>query len=244
MTSRLSRLVLVLLALALVFPASAMAAEVLEYQLQYSPVSELGGALAIVNATINPQEPLPATVEVPVPAGAVVLWAGEIMRTDASADVQRETTVERVGEMDVYTLTLEKSYTAQLEIRLPDPTIEGSRVRATVSWTNPGDEVLMSGGVVVEAGAGDVTTSPEIAGEVRERGNESLYPLKAARLASGQTYTIEVEWTRGAGQAGEGGDSVSIPPLLLIALVASIVTLLAVIASQRLRARKHTPESE
>lgn len=234
---RLSRLIPLALALALVVPASASAAVVREYQLQFAPVAQTGASLAIVSALVDPQEALPASVSVPVPAGSTLLWAGEVLGGDPSADPSRTTTVERIGEMDVYTLTLEQAYTAQLEIQLPAPTISGSKVIAGLTWTNPGRETLVTGSVVVEPGGRDVKTTPAASGETRTNdAGETLYPVEGKRLAEGETYELTVEWERGGGVATD--NETSTLPLLLGALAAAVVALVAVMARERTRRRR------
>lgn len=235
--ARLTRLLALALVIALALPAAASAAVVREYQLQFAPAATTGGSLAIVTALVDPQESLPASVTVPVPAGSTLLWAGEILGGDPAADPARTPTMERVGEMDLYTFTLEQSYTAQLEIQLPDPTIDGSRLSATLSWTNPGAEVLVTGAIIVEPGAGNVETTPDVSGEIQTNDvGESLYPLEGVRLAEGGTYAMSVEWDR-EGEA-EGGASNNTLVLLLIALVAALVTLIAVVARERTRTKR------
>lgn len=234
---RTRRILALALALALLMPASAFAGVVREYQLQYAPTGDTAGALMIVSALVDPQTPLPAVVTVPVPAGATLLWAGEILGGDPSADPSRETTVESVDGMDVYTLTLEQAYTAQLEIQLPLPSVSGSKVEGSVDWTNPGDEVLVTASVIAEAGATGVKTKPEVAGETRTNDiGETLYPLTGRRVATGDTYTIDAEWKRG-GEAAASGSS-SLLPALLGALVVAVLALVAVITRERTRARR------
>lgn len=234
---RLPRTLALALALVLLVPAVASAAAVREYQIQFAPVTAQGDALAIVTAIVDPGESLPASVTVPVPEGATLLWAGEILGGDPSADPARETTVERVGDMDLYTFTLEQSYTGQVEIQLPGPTISGSRLSASMSWTNPGPEVLVTGAIIVEPGAADVETTPELVGETQSNEiGERLFPLAGLRLAEGGTYPMSVEWSRGGGEASGSSDSTL--ALLIGALVAAVVALIAVWARERTKARR------
>lgn len=235
---RFSRVLILAMLLVAAVPGVASAAAVTEYQIQYEPVTDSGQALAIVTALVDPQQQLPVQVTVPVPAGATLLWAGEILGGDVANDPSRTTTVERVGDMDVYTLTAEQSYTVQLEIQLPAATISANKVEAALKWTNPGDEVLVSGSIVTEVGAGDVKTTPARAGDVRTNdAGAALYPLEGTRVATNGSYEITAEWTRGAnGAGGTGGASSNTLPLLLIALVAAVLTLVFVIRRERTRA--------
>jgi hypothetical protein len=234
MTVRLHRLASLALVIALLHPAAAWGATVREYQLQLTPVAQPTGSLMIVSALLDPQTPLPATVTLPVPAGVTLLWAGEILGGDSSADPTREVTMERIGEMDVYTLTLEQSYTAQVEVQLVPPAIAGNRVQSSVTWENPGAEVLVSAAVVAEPGAADVETTPQTAGEVRTNEiGESLYPLAGLRVPEGGAYVISAEWNRG-GEATNRADFVL--PLVLGLLAVAVIALVVVFARERTRA--------
>lgn len=236
---RMRRLAPLALALALLLPASAHGAGVREYQLQYAPAGAGAGSLLIVSALLDPQTPLPATVTVPVPAGSVMLWAGEILGGAPADDPSREVTMETVGDMDVYTLTLEQTYTAQLEIELPAATIDGNRLSSSVTWTNPGEEVLVTAAVIAEPGADDIEITPEVAGEVQTNDlGEKLHPLTGTRVAQGDEYAITAEWTRGSASADTPTGSSRVVPALLGALVVAIIALVVVIARERTRSRR------
>lgn len=244
MRVRVTWLVLVACVAALLVPASASAAVVREFQLQFAPVAEAEGALVIVSALVDPQESLPASVTVPVPAGAQLLWAGEVIGGDPAADPSRTVTVERVGDMDLYTLTLEQAYTAQLEIRLPKPEVSSSRVKAGLTWTNPGDEVLVNAAIVVESGAKGVKTKPATAGEIQTNSvGESLYPLTGQRIAKDASYVIDVEWKR-SGPASSAGSSSNTLALLLGALFVAAVALISVVVADRTRRRRASEAQE
>lgn len=235
---RLSRILILAVLLVVAVPGVASAASVTEYQIQYEPVTGTGQALAIVTAIVDPQQQLPVEITIPVPAGATLLWAGEVLGGDVANDPSRTTTVERIEDMDVYTLTAEQSYTVQLEVQLPAAKVSPSEVEAALLWTNPGEQVLVSGSVVAEAGAGDVKTTPARAGDVRtNEAGATLYPLEGKRLGTNETYEMTVEWTRGAqGTDAAGTTSPDTLVLLLIALFAAAIGLIAAIRSQRTRA--------
>ena len=233
---RTGRLLATVLSLVMLLPASAMAGQVREYQLQFSPVGATGQSLLIVTAVLDPAESLPASVTVPVPAGATLLWSGELLGSAPEDDVFREATRETVGGMDLYTFTLEQSGLAQVELALGAPTISGSRVSGGFTWTNPGDEVLVNVAVVAEPGATDVKTTPPTSGAVQENEiGETLHSLGGQRLASGGALTIEASWKRGG--ATDGAES-PLLPLLVGGLVIAVVALVVVVARERTRARR------
>jgi hypothetical protein len=228
--------VLALCALMLAVPVSASASTVMEYQLQYEPATDY--SLLIVTAVGDPQLPLPITVSVPVPAGATVLWAGEVLGGDPAADLVRETQKETVGDMDVYTVTLEQAYTAQIELQLPPASSSGSRTTGTLSWTNPGDEVPVGASVIMPAGATDVELSPAPTGETStNEAGATLYPLTGTRLAQGAAIVIDASWGFGAASAEDATGSPALP-LLLGLLVVAVVALVVAVVRERTRVRR------
>lgn len=234
--SRILTCAVALFALAVAFaPGTAIAAPVREYQIQFTPVAEGGASQMIVTAVLPPDESLPATVSVPVPAGATLLWSGELLGGDVADDPFREAAVDRVGDMDVYTFTLEQSHLGQVEVIVGTPSITGNRVESVLRWTNPGEAALVSLSVVAEAGAGDVRidgAAPASAPQVNEAG-ESLYLVGSQTLQRGGSFQVSTSWTRG------GGSSRGVPVALVLAavgLVAAVVALVALLARERRRA--------
>lgn len=226
-----------LFAILLVIPGTASASTVLEYQIQYEPAADV--SLLVVTAVADPQLPLPITVTVPVPAGATLLWAGEVLGGPTTEDPTRETTVETVGDMDVYTMTIEQAYTAQVELQLPAAAASGSRLGAAFTWTNPGEVVPVRASVIVPAGATDVEVSPAAGGETdTNAAGQTLYPLTGAQLAQGDSMVVEVSWATGGVAAGEGEADSTILPVLLGLLVLAVVVLVIVVVRERTRARR------
>jgi hypothetical protein len=76
---RLLRILACALAVVALVPAMAHASNVREYQLQYSPVVDGTQSLLIVTAIVDPAASLPTSVTVPVPAGATLMWSGEVL---------------------------------------------------------------------------------------------------------------------------------------------------------------------
>jgi hypothetical protein len=238
---RINRIIAVAAVLVVLLPAAAFA-NVMEYQLQYEPVGDGAGTLLIVNAVLDPATTLPQEVAIPVPEGATLLWSGEILGGDPAGDPQRATTTSEVDGVQVHTLTLEQSHTAQLELLLSGPSVSGDRLNASVSWTNVGEEIPVTASVIAEAGASDIVIEPARAGDVQTNDvGQTLHPLERKRLAAGESYVIDVSWTRGAAAAGGGGgaSSSSLLPWVLGALVVTVVALAVVVTVERTRARRN-----
>ncbi|MBF4509790.1 MAG: hypothetical protein ISP10_04845 [Aeromicrobium sp.] len=232
---RLLRILACALAVVALVPAMAHASNVREYQLQYSPVVDGTQSLLIVTAIVDPAASLPTSVTVPVPAGATLMWSGEVLGGAAEADPFREASVESVGGMDLYTFTVSESRLAQVEVYLGPATISGSRVEGGMVWINPGDEVPVSASVVAEPGAADLKATPAVSGEVQTNSlGETLHPLGGTRLPAGGSYAIEVSWRRGGAGDGDG----AVLPILLGALAIAVVALIVVLARERTKVRR------
>jgi len=233
------------LALALLFVLalpSAAYARVVEYQIQLSPAGDPAGALAVVNVVLDAGDPLPQEVSVPVPHGATLLWAGEVLGGAPENDPSREPVVAQVGGMDVYTFTLETARVGQVEIALDPASVTDGTLASTMTWTNPGEEVLVRASVVAEAGATDIQLTPPRSGDVQSNEiGETLHPLEGRRLATGESYVIEASWTRGEGTAPveSAPSEQGLLPILIGAFLVAVLALVVVIVRERTRARTH-----
>jgi hypothetical protein len=237
--TRVLRLALLGLLLSILLPGAAHAATVREYQIQYAPVGDESQSLLIVTAILDPTASLPASVTVPVPAGATMLWSGELLGGSPQDDPFRQATMVTVGDMDLYTFTVEQTRLGQVEVSLGAADISGNRVSGALTWTNPGEEVLVSASLVAEPGATDIETTPPVSGSVQQNSvGETLHPLGGVRLALGGSYVIEASWRRGGG--GEADSPLL--PALIGALVVAVLALVVVIARERTRARATSPE--
>jgi len=241
------RLIFALLVLggALLTPSAAFA-RVSEYQVQYTVRSTGGVEQLIVNVVLSPETALPATVQVPLPAGAKVVWSGEIVGEDPTADPFREAVVTAVDGGLVATFTMEQVRVAQVEADVPAPTVSGNDVSAVLNWVNTGEEGPYTFAVVLEAGATDVTISPAAGDKpVSNEAGETLHTLPPVRLAAGQAFPIDVSYRTGAA-AGAGTTSTVltvVAVLLSIALVVLLVVLRVRRAAPRSSARGGQPST-
>ena len=240
--SRHIRTLAIALALTLLLPSAAFAG-VREYQIQFAPTGDPTSALAIVNALLDPQDALPAEIQIPVPAGATVLWAGEVLGGDPADDPTSTYTVERVDDMDVYTMTLTQSYTGQMEIALDPASVKGDRVESGFTWVNTGPEVMVNAAVVAETGAADIQVVPARVGDVQSNDiGETLHPLEGRRVATGDSYAITASWERTVANASGATDSPGALPYLLGALLVAILALIAVVVGERTRRNRRLAE--
>ncbi|MEN6429825.1 MAG: hypothetical protein ABFC80_03140 [Coriobacteriales bacterium] len=233
MRSTRARVVLVLL-LGLVLGLPSVAhARVSEYQVQFMPLGNTGTTQLIVNAVVSQDTSLPATVQVPLPAGASVVWAGEILGNDPAQDPAREASVTAVPGGQLVTFTLTQSRLAQVEADFGAPTISGDTVTVPLTWVNTAEEGTYTFSVVFEAGAGDIKIDPAPVGEpVGNELGEKLYTLAPVRLAKGQSFTVHVTYTRGATDTS-GGRANTPLVIALVALGSAVVALVVVLVRER-----------
>ncbi|MDI6844407.1 MAG: hypothetical protein QMC94_08450 [Anaerosomatales bacterium] len=227
------------LAFILAVAASPVAAyaRVAEYQVQFLPVGQTGSSEVIVNVILSPEESLPATVTVPLPAGAQVLWSGEILGGDPANDPFRQPSVVPTAGALAAVFRLEQKPIAQVEASIGEPQVRGSRVSSKLAWVNAGEEGTYTFSVVVEAGATDVEISPKPVGEPQTNAKgETLYVLSPVRLAAGQKFDVSVSYNR-AGASG-AASSRGTSPVLLVAVAGLVLAVAAlVVVARRERAQ-------
>lgn len=228
-----------LTALALVATALAPSvahARVSEYQVQFLPVGQTGSSEVIVNVVLSPETSLPATVTVPLPAGAQVLWAGEILGGNPADDPFRQPSVVPTAGALAAVFRLEQRPIAQVEATVGEPRVRGKRVESTLSWVNAAEEGTYTFSVVVEAGARDVEISPRPVGEPRRNeAGEALYVLAPVRLAAGQKFEVSVRYDRSTGAASSDATTSGSPVIVVAAagLGLALIALVLVLRKER-----------
>ncbi|MCE5191598.1 MAG: hypothetical protein LLG08_07565 [Actinomycetia bacterium] len=215
-------------------PALAFAG-VSEYQVQFAPAGVSGMMDLIVNVVLSPDTKLPATVHVPLPAGATILWSGEILGGDPANDPSREATLTTVGGAQYAELTLKQVRIAQVEAEVGAPSISGDNVKARLDWINTTDAGTYTFSVRIEPKVSGLKIVPQPVGAPQANAEgESLYTLAPVRLEKGGTFAVDVSYRRGADATGvpAGGSS----PVLIVAvtfLVIAVAALVVVVVRQR-----------
>jgi len=176
----LSVALLAALTAALLAASAASAAPVDWESVSLSLHEEAPGTVLLVSGTLPASAKLPAEVALSVPAGTQVQWAGEILGGDVTADPAVEYTVAKSGDSDVYSFTLTKARTGQIEVLAPELTgLVGADKGANVSWTSP-------------VGAKDVSISVRM-----PQGSQVVSPVEGAEIQPGPTgftyYTLSKE---------------------------------------------------
>jgi len=235
--TRLGALVLVLV-FAATLPAQAFAAPVklddTAIFVQFWPEGETSTNVVIVGAELDAKVPLPATVQLPLPNGATVFWAGEVIGPDASSDIQRDfKLVDGVGGKLVE-FTVETTRAVQFDATVGAVEIEGDDIVTALNWTQSAPSKSVSFAVRVPATVEDVRITPEAPGEPQMNSvGESLYTLADQVLKPGDESKVEVAYKRaGTASTSEGPQ---VLPILLGLLAVAVLALVAALAVQKRR---------
>lgn len=232
-SSKVAAVVTGILLHAALLPGFACAAETVpEMDVQIWPGGQAGQIVVIVGMTLPESTELPTTVRLPLVAGTSVSWAGEIVGTDTSQDIEREVALQQGVGGQYAEFELSESRQAQIELSGLTLTTTGSSASARVEFvqTTPGEK-LTGFSARLPVGAQDVTIDPAPVGaaELNDVG-EALYTLPSSRLAEGASQAVTISYsTGGAGNTSSAqaqGSSVLLgvlAGLLVLAIVVLIV---------------------
>lgn len=202
--------------------------------------AEPGMVVLIAGVRLPTATPLPAKVRIPLPEGAEVTWAGEILGPDPSGDISREITMVAGTGGPSVEFTVSRSRDAQVESLWVPVSAEGDRLSASVRWvqTEPADAVHFS--VRMPPGAAQVRIEPPPprAPEQNLQG-ERLYTLASKPLKPGEAHTIALSYVpdaAGDARTAAGGPSREVLVAVLGGAVVLLVLLIAVVL-RRERAR-------
>lgn len=199
---------------------------------QFWPEGEAGTNVVIVGVELDAKTALPATVQLPIPKGATVFWAGEIIGPDPATDIQREfKLVDGVGGQLVE-FTVETTRAVQFDATVGAIDIDGDDILTSLQWLQSISSKNVSFAVRVPSAVDDVRISPTAptADPQTNSVGEKLYTLADQILEPGDTTRIEVRYRR-AGLASQS----SAPNVLVILgglLALAVVALVAAIAVQ------------
>jgi hypothetical protein len=220
-----------------------IAATPVEMGVQLGP-AEKEGAEIIISARLATGAPLPATVRIPLPAGASLAWVGEIAGMGGTGDIQRTGSIEKGTGGQVVVVRLEKYREAQIEALYTVPQAAGDRLTSTLGWVQsaPAGRVVFV--VRMAPGTSDITIDPAPAGPPQgDAATGRQYTLPPRVIPLGGTARLTVAYTRGGGSvpaaAGTAGSSGLLIAALLVALAVAVVAFVIV----ALRSRRASPSS-
>lgn len=213
--------------------AKAPVATPVDVQVQLWP-AERGGAQLVISADLAENTRLPATVRIPLPAGAEPGWVGEVSGGDISGDILRQFTIEKGDGGQVLVLTLEKYRSAQVEANFTAPTAIGGKMASTLDWVQSAPAATTHFAVKMTTGTADVAIDPVPTGAPQQNdAGERLYTVASRHLDPGKTFTMTATFAYGAQTAAttaSGGGGGSTVLVVLVALLAAAVMAFVVVA--------------
>ncbi len=199
--------------------------------------SEAEGAVLIASAELAPGASLPATVAIPLPSGAVVNWAGEVLGGAPENDLERPYAVGEGNGGRFVVLQLTKTRIAQYDAIFTDPSVQGGRYSSRLDWVQSTGTERVIFRVKFSDTAGDVAIDPPAAGAPQTNAaGERLYTLAPADLTAGERFTLAASFTRvqgSPGAAGAGGGTISVVLIVAVVLLVIAVIALALVLARR-----------
>ncbi len=218
--------------LSLLFAASigvpaALAAPVAEWEsISLNVGSSSNESVLIVAGVLPESTKLPATVTLVAPTGSTLQWAGEILGGDASADPEVATTKAQSDGQDLYTFTLTKSRTAQLEVTTQSPiTVNGDVY--TVTFSQPAWTDVPEAGVAIQIPVSARLTEPATATAGLAAGptGYQYYQQQFTAVKKGQPLGVTFSYTLAAatpGAATTTGTGGALIPAILVAIAVAL----------------------
>lgn len=247
MISRVVRwtMIVALATLAAASPATVAAAATTVKTVEVRLVNDSQGAVILVSSTVSTDK-LPAEIQLAVPKGAQILWAGEILGGDPSKDPKAEYDLKSLDGFDLITMTIKQSRTGQVEYRDAQAVKDSGKDKtATISWVSPVDAPSATLSIEVPAGA----NVSDAGGAKLDSTTGNFYRKPIKGVKAGDKLELKVTYSGGSpggsvappaatpapqttppnqGQAPTGGGGPASPTtLVLVALVLVGGTLLA-----------------
>lgn len=183
------------------------------------------GGVMVLSGELPPSTPLPAEVELAVPAGLQLQWVGEVLGGPVSEDPTLEYTTTTVDGLDVYRFTLTTARTGQVEVLTPGSTaFDGTNYTATIGWKSTQDVPEVRLGVQVPQGATLVSESPGASLQPGDATN-SYYTKTIPSVKAGDALDLAVGYNAPATPASAAvppasGTNPALPIILILAVIA------------------------
>ncbi len=233
-------MLLATLATATVAGAAAAGAPEAGGDLDLQTWSESGQLIVVTAVTVPETVKLPTTVRIPVPEGATVQWAGEILGGELSADPARTYKVIQSPVGGQYAeFTLEQTRSAQVDSAMAVVKVEGGVTSAAFEWIQSVSSPLTSFSVRVPANASNPQITPPPSGQPdTNAAGERLYTANPVKLESGQKQPVSFSYSTAA--APPAGAAASSLDTLIFAIVAALAVALIALVVVLVRQRQGT----
>lgn len=208
---------------ALISPALAAAAPAPWARMDVTLIEEGGQTILLVAGELPTSTPLPAEVALPLPKGAVLQWAGELIDPSGQNDIELEPRKREQGDVDVYTMRLTRSHVAQVEGLIGRVTArDGDAMVTALAWTPIADVPEIRISARVPAGARIVNARPEEAARlIPADGMWSYFSRTVENVRANEPVTLTFAYTLGqaGGPAAPRSNGVAIAVIVLAGLV-------------------------
>lgn len=237
-----------LLIYALHFPYVASAAPVTLEEVNVSldtTLENFPDGLMFVTAILPEETPLPAEVEVMIPAGREIFWAGEVL--GGAPEFNPRVQYRRIpysNNFETVSTTLTQSRTLQLEIASRGKMTRQDEVtEALIEWQAPNEIPIVRLGIVIPAGSA-MTTGPAniLVGSAGE--NKIVYYREHRDVAAGDGFELKLGFAPRANIDGfTGGPAVPQEHRGILFPIA-VAVILAVVTGVLLTMAKNRREQE
>jgi hypothetical protein len=205
------------------------------YEVQIWPEGDPARSVLIVGIRLPEDTPLPATVRLPVPDGATLTWAGEILGGDLDDDIPRAVEYVDVEGGQSVEFTLEETVAAQYDADYLPLQVRNGDYSLEVDWvqTEPAESVNFAARLPATVTDIEIDPTPVGSPQVNQTG-EQLYSLSPIELAPGDSQVVEIRYSRpelGGGGSSGGG----IIPWLIGAFALAVIALIAALVISRRR---------
>ncbi|MDO8987961.1 MAG: hypothetical protein Q7V14_07040 [Coriobacteriia bacterium] len=208
---------------------------------QFWPEGETGTNVVIVGVELDAKTALPATVQLPIPKGATVFWAGEIIGPDPTTDIQRDFKLVDGAAGQLVEFTVETTRAVQFDATVGAIDIDGDDIVTSLKWLQSISSKSVSFAVRVPSAVDDIRITPKPpAGDPQTNSvGEKLYTLADQILQPGDTANLEVRYRR-AGLASES----SAPSVLVILAGLLVLAVVALVVALAVQNRRRIAEEE
>jgi hypothetical protein len=222
------------------------------------PQSDNGVSSIIAVAKVPENVNLPAKVRIPLPAGAQLTWAGQIVGTDTSGDIAEQPTTGTANGGEYVELTASKSRMVQYEAAIGVPKVQGNAHSSVLTWRQTTFATQVRFAVRLPLAATNVAIKPAPEGDPvkNEQLAQMLYGLPPVNLKPGSTYVLDVSYdlapgaaTGGSATGGSttgagvtGAPAANNTPLLMFVFVIAVI-ILASLAIMMTRRGRSAPDA-
>lgn len=207
-------LLTVLIALAALLPGVALAVGagatlVPANEVELWPGGGANGLTSLIAVARVPDSvKLPTQVRISLPAGATITWAGQILGTNTSSDIEARPVTGAGAGGQYVELTASKSRVVQYEAVLPAPKVRPTGVFSdTLVWpqTTPASQVSFAVRLPVTTTDVTILPAPAEAPQRNDQLGQVLYPLNPVSPKVGSTFTLSVTYGLGGSAANQAG---------------------------------------